>query len=571
MIYTLKFFQKFLFYNCFIICVFSFCSLQANVNPSDEARRSRILYLFQLGKDKNAFELYRNYCKEKGHHDGELLEQIALILIEKGFNSTIAEAQVLALFGAGISQDERLLPLLKLSILSKDPKIQLIALNFLSRLQNDEADMALNDAMHSDFLEIRFEASFHLATKKALRIVGKIESLMQKVNEAATPLFPQFFALIGTHEAIKTLTRLINHPNEKVRVQAIISAAEHERDDLLPIIKKLSIHHGSQQQEALAYAFGKLKDESSIEKLEFLTLSNIPAIRLTALHALYNLGQKTRVQEITNMARELDLFAVFLLGQMEESIPLLISLSQHEQFNVRLNASIALLKLKNEACLPVLMEILIKDSRDLAYLETKSLGLTLTCLKGVPSAAQNFKDTEMLHELSHHLCENILIESVHLKQNDFLKLAIKIFESNQNALIPRLVSLLEELQTKEAIDLLKIYQQKPGAPLIRNYCNLALFRLKEPGPYRDNLEKFITKECQAQMIEFRPLLPFAVRLNDSHFQLTPQDTSKLLIEVFEALTLKQDAFGIDMLLHAIENGNQNNKYALAGLLMHATR
>lgn len=569
MICTLKFFQKFLFYNCFII--FLFCSLQANENPSDEALRSRILYLFQLGKEKNGFELYRNYFKEKRHHDGELLEQIALILIEKGFNSNIAEAQILALFGAGISQDERLLPLLKTAILSRDPKIQLISLNFLSRLQNDDADMALNDAMLSDFLEIRFEASFHLATKKALKIVGKIESLMQKVNEAATPLFPQLFALIGTHEAIKPLIRLINHPNEKVRVQAIISAADHERDDLLPIIKKLSIHHGSQQQEALAYAFGKLKDESSIEKLESLAVSNIPANRLSALHALYCLGQKSRAQEITNMARELDLFAIFLLGDMEECTELLISLSRHEQFNVRLNASIALLKLKNEACLPVLMEILIKDSRDLAYLETKSLGFTLSCFKAVPSATQNFKEMEMLHELSRHFCEDILIEAVHLKQNDFINLAKKIFDSNQNALIPRLVALLEELQTNEAIELLKIYQQKPGAPLIRNYCNLALFRLRVDGPYRDNLEKFIEKECQVEMIEFRPLLPFALRSNDSHFKLTPQDTSKLLIEVFEALTLKQDAFGIDMLLHAIENGNKNNKYALAGLLMHATR
>ena len=521
--------------------------------------------------EKNGFELYRNYFKEKGHHDGELLEQIALILIEKGFNSNIAEAKVLALFGAGISQDERLLPLLKMGILSRDPKIQLISINFLSRLQNDEADMALNDAMLSDFLEIRFEASFHLATKKALKIVGKIESLMQKVNEAATPLFPQFFALIGTHEAIKTLVRLINHPNEKVRVQAILSAADHERDDLLPIIKKLSMHHGTHQQEALAYAFGKLKDESSIEKLESLAVSNIPSTRLSALHALYCLGQKSRVLEITNMAKELDLFAISLLGSMEECSPLLISLSRHEHFNVRLNASIALLKLKNEACLPVLVEILIKDSRDLAYLETKSLGFTLSCFKGVPSAAQNFKEMEMLHELSRHFCEDVLIEATHLKQNDFIDLAKKIFDSNQNALIPRLVSLLEELQTNEAIELLKMYQQKPGAPLIRNYCNLALFRLRVPGPYRDNLEKFIEKECQVEMIEFRPLLPFAIRSNDSHFQLTPQDTSKLLIEVFEALTLKQDAFGIDMLLHAIENGNQNNKYALAGLLMHATR
>ena len=53
------------------------------------------------------------------------------------------------------------------------------------------------------------------------------------------------------------------------------------------------------------------------------------------------------------------------------------------------------------------------------------------------------------------------------------------------------------------------------------------------------------------------------------FELTPQETSRLLVDAFEAFVSAQDDKGVDMLISVIQSGNTKNKYALIGLLMRA--
>lgn len=557
--------------NLLIPFFFLFSTSAFSIDPSVEILRSRILYLLKTGKEAMSFELYQQHYKDAQCHDPDLLEQMALILLEKGFYSTVPECKLLSIYGAGISANEKMLDLLKLSLSSEHPYCQLIGLNFLSRLHHDEADALLMRAMNSNYLGVRLEAAFHLAEQKAPKIVGQLESLMCKVDPELASLFPQFFALIGTKDAIKILSRLLNHQNEKVRIEAMISAANHKRDDLLPIIRKLATHQSALQLEAAAFALGKMKDELSIPRLETLATSNSSQVRLTSLQALYRLGQKTRVKEIEAMAKNLDLFAIYMLFEMEEGTSCLLELSQHEDLSVRINAAVALIKLNTPIAVKSIGEILIRDMRDLAFIETRSPCGTLTCLKVVPSASQNCKNEELIHELSLKLREEILIQTLKLPETEFLNIAKHIFESDQNELTALLVSLIETLNSKNAIELLKFYQQKAGAPLVRNYCNLALYRLSEKGPYEENIKKFILQECKRDLIEFRPFLPFEMRNPHAHYGLTPEDSSRLLIESFEALAVTREESGINLLLHAIEHGNSNNKYVLLGLLMHAIR
>ena len=79
-----------------------------------------------------------------------------------------------------------------------------------------------------------------------------------------------------------------------------------------------------------------------------------------------------------------------------------------------------------------------------------------------------------------------------------------------------------------------------GAPLIRAYCNLALVRLKEPGPYEKLLEQWIVSKQNQELVQFRPSLPWATRLAESHFELTPEESSSLLIESYQVLANKHD-------------------------------
>jgi hypothetical protein len=131
------------------------------------------------------------------------------------------------------------------------------------------------------------------------------------------------------------------------------------------------------------------------------------------------------------------------------------------------------------------------------------------------------------------------------------------------------VKCLETLKSPATIQLLKEEQQKAGSPLIRNYCNLALYRLQEEGPYAQLLYDWVSKQYKEDLIRFRPFFSWGKRETPSTFQLNPEETSKLLIESFEALTASQNDEGITMLLQAIRYGNGKNRYALAGMLMRA--
>ena len=166
------------------------------------------------------------------------------------------------------------------------------------------------------------------------------------------------------------------------------------------------------------------------------------------------------------------------------------------------------------------------------------------------------------------LKELIITESIELPEQDFLNLANKIFASRQTELIPRLVSLLETLQTPNAITLLKKQSIQAGAPLIRTYCNLALLRLGEPGPYKEIIKEFIKDSRNHELIRFRSSLPWNVRLSESPYTLTPEENSSLLIHSYETLARQQDNEAIDFLLEAIELGNPQNRPVLAGILLH---
>ncbi len=99
---------------------------------------------------------------------------------------------------------------------------------------------------------------------------------------------------------------------------------------------------------------------------------------------------------------------------------------------------------------------------------------------------------------------------------------------------------------------------------------MALYRLGEEGPYADNLYAWIKQSAHEDFIQLRPVIPWELDDEKTSYKIAPHETSRLLIESFEALTRKQDNYGIHGLLEAIRHGNNKNKYALAGLLIRAS-
>jgi HEAT repeat protein len=545
-------------------------SQEAPVTRSANSPSNHILFLMHTGNTAQALQEYQQYHLKTGSHDFELIEQMGLALLDQGYRSNDPEVQLLTLFGAGISTNEKALYILEDGLASRQPELELIALNFLSRLQNDRADQFLHRAMSSNYLLIRFEAASQLALKKDPKAVGQLDALMAKIDEELWFLFPELYASIGSPAAKKNLRKLLTHRDELVRIAAIHAIADNEHDDFLPNIRRLASHHEPAQQEACAAALGALKDEVSAPKLLEAAKSKHINVRLAALNALYQLGRHEAQAEIESLAKTKDPFAISLLSQIPGSENVLASLLVCDNIHARLNAAVALLEHGDRRCLPIISEILLKTTRDLAIGRIVSPGKSLTALRVIPSGQQHFKDDPVGLEVSLHFREAALAKSIELPEKDFLALANALLEAHQNDLVPALAEVLENHPTPAVIELLKRHQQKFGAPLIRNYCNLVLYRLKEPGPYADNLRDWVTKQQNIDLIRFRPLVPFDLR-NDNAlgFELTPQETSRLLVEAFESFVALQDDKGIDMFISVIQNGNPKNKYALIGLLMRA--
>lgn len=540
---------------------------------SAEVTPHRVLFLMQAGHSTDALTLYKEHVKETGRHDYELLQNIGLLLLEQGYRTGDPETQLLTLYGAGLALHERVLPLLEEGLSNSHPELQLISLNFLSRYQSSEGDEAINQALASNYLIIRLEAAYQLAKKRSPLGVAQGESLMCKVVPELLPLFPQIFAAAGTADAMAILRKLLNNSDNNTRLAAIQSIAEHKRDDLLPTIRTLATHHNGPQQEACAHTLGLFKDELSANKLEVLSTAASSNVRLAAWLALYRMGRLHVKESIENLAKTEDLFAITALGSIPGSEDLLYELSQSSSPQVRINANLALLKRKDRRCLRALADVLLKDSRDLAIVITHSPGKTLISYKLIPSAKQNLSDNPVGLEMALQMREEIVLQALELPEDDFLKLAQLLFDVRQQDLVPVVVESLASLHTPKAIAVLKQYHQKAGAPLIRNYCNLTLYKLKEEGPYAEHLCKWVATQQQTELIKFRPILPLGAQELDkaSAYQLTPQETSRLLIEAFAAFTERQDETGINALIDAIQNGQTKNRYTLAGLLVRAAQ
>lgn len=560
-----------------ILCLTTLGLLVFNQISGDETQYSfsspshigRILFLIQQGDHEQALKLYQNTFQATNQHDYDLLHQIGLRILDYGFRQYDPECQLLALFGASVSAHEDAYYILEESLKNRYPEIQLVALNALARFQNDRADQAMLRTLGAPSLEVRYEAIQQLCKKKHPQAVNQAESLMYKTPRALWSVYPPLFAMVGDSHSTKILRKLLAHSSKEVRLAVILSIAKYERDDLLPQIRQQVTQLQFAQQEACAYALGCLKDEEAIFKLQKLTSSQYPTVSLAAHVALFQLGQEDSIKAIEEAAQQEDLFAIAALGKFVDHSDILVEHLQNPNLQVRLNSVIALLEQHHPKAFEFIEEILIRDQRNLAFTSYHSPGKAFKVWKITPSASQMLKDDLQAYQEHIELKEFILQNVREFSKERFIALAHQIFIKQENDLIPQTVELLEDLGTKEAIECLKQHQQQLGAPLVRHYCNLALYRLEEPGPYGEQLRQWVETQSQTQFIRFQPFNPW--QFGENSYVLTPEETSKLLIEAFETFAAHQDSLGIETLIEAIATGHNKNKYALAGLLLRATQ
>lgn len=553
-------------------------SIELNVQSSPlTVNKLHILYLLQSKEAPYAIDLYEQYKKQLERHDFEILQQMALLLLEKGARSQDTEEQLSSLYGSSIGGIATAIDILEAAISSPHIETQMAAIQYLGNLQEDRCDELLTKAMSSSFFMTRMQAAYQLCIRKSKNAVGQIESLLYKVPPPMRFFFPQFFALIGTHDAIVLLRHMMDDPFPLTRVEAILNAARFGRDDLLPLIRTKATHLNVAEQEACAAALGILKDLKSLPLLSKLSQSPSENVALAATRSLVSMGQEKKKIEIALKAKEGNLFAISLLAEIPNQNEVLINLLKENDLHIRFNAAFSLLQLKDPRCIDPLTEFLLRDSRDLGFQPLYSLGHSLLAWKVISSLRQHQQKEEFydLMTLSFHLREQLLRECIELPEENFLYLAEVLFSSGQTDLIPLLVRLLENLQTEKAIALLKAQAEKAGAPLSRAYCQLALLRLKQGDLYKQAILNWIHTKKKTEMIRFRPMLSQLTSgkthfLEKTHsFELTPEEHSRLLIEAYQTIAMEHDEESIDMLLDGLKNGHPKNRPVLAGLLIQA--
>jgi len=553
----------------FFLCLTPFFSYAEEPPYNRASQKQQILYLAQTQDCKESIRLYTLYKEQLGRHDFEILEQIATSWIEQSAKSSVPEKQILGIFGLSIAGLTASADMLELAITSPSDQVQGAGLQFLGRMQEDFVDSLLNKAMSSPFLYTRLEAAFYLAQRKSKSATGQIESLMYRLPPPMRYFFPEFFAIIGTPEAVSILRHLMDDSFSPTKIEAILSAAKYGRDDLLPPIRAAATHLDNAEQEASAAALGYLKDMRSIKKLQKLSSHSSPLVQLAALKSLYLLGDLEAPKKIAEEAKKENLFAIGLLGTIPGQEETLVSLLQNPNKQVQFNTAFALLEQKDVRSLFALFPFLIRDSKDLGFQPIRSVGGSMQAWKVISSVEQHVKDSYFdVRALTLAVKEHLLQKAALLPHSLFLELVGALFQAKQNELVPVLVSLLESLGTPEAISFLQKESLKAGAPLIRAYCNLALFRMKQEGHYQESVISFLQQNASQELIKFRSAVPWNMRLVDS-YHLTPEESASLMISAYESILRKQENLGIDLLLEAIRSGHPDNRPVLAGILIHA--
>ena len=522
---------------------------------------SNLLFLTSQGRHEEAAQTIR--ASEK--IDETLVEEMALSILRQGVLSKDPEEAILALFGASVAMNEKAELLFEIAYQSPVPQIQLAALSLIAKSKSESSQFILNQAIGSPHPIIRLEAAFLLAARRSPQASIKIESLMHKIPAEVHFLFPKLFAMVGDEVAKQNLKRLLSHPEQNVRTEAILAIGGSHRDDLTKEIRRSLTHPDAISKEASATALGMLKDETSIAELEKLADHPSWAVKIAALRSLVVLTRSEKSAPLEQLALEGNLFAIKALSLCPESRETLVKLLDHPDKTIRANATIALLPLKDKRVLKGLPDLLIKDARDLCFVPVYSPAGSLSAFKVVPSAKQNLEEKEAAFEVSLMRREEALDDILELDDSSFYQTARLILNQQQNDLVPALMALLEN-KGSGSLDFLKEEEQRAGAPFIRTWAALSLYKMKADGPYEKKLKEWLKQEASLDLVRFRPFIPWELRQGNP-YELTPNEKASLWVSILEAFIMQDPDMAIDLLLDMIGSSAGKNRFVLAGLLL----
>ena len=533
----------------------------------------RIHFLIAKKEYKQAIDFYLKEVEVKGVHNPEILKDLSKTIIEESIASADSREQMLGLYGLMMSNSNDIDYDFSRLISSKDPYVQMLTIQYLSRWSEDLIETWLNKAMSSPFLQVRLLALGELVQIKSKLALSHIESLYFRLPPVFRPIFANYYAALGTPHSLKILRQMLSDPDSEMKVATLLSICQFGRDDFKEDIRRILTQPDPQVQESAIFASSVLHDLKTVDQIKPFIQSNHSNLKLAALMGLTHFHDLSQNEKIFELALQGDLFAVFALGAIEGSDEILAKLSFHPDFNVRLNVLIGLMEKKHPLAKPLMLKFLSTHSLYDGLAPNFSLGKTQNCLKVFPAYVKQFeKSKEFAHYvrgMTQMIRQQLLIQSMELKESEFLEIAQFIFEHEILDLIPPLVHLLENYHSQETIDMLKKMAQKVGSPRTRLYCLIALARLKSHAFY-DQFFEWLKNQNHQSIIQLDAFdTQESNNKKGNRFFLTPDENSQLLIEAYETLVYLHDEKCFSILLNALVHAPKQNQPVLAGLILKA--
>lgn len=540
-------------------------------SAEQENASTQVVYLLQSGKFEEAIDKI-SFLKNEDplffHFD--VIQKLTSSIISSSIESRNDEEVMLGLFAISITQDEELISLIEPVILSQNPYIQLAAVRVLSTFPSDRSGELLGQALCSDFFFIRLEAAYELAKRRHPNAYKQLEALYWKLEPEFRPLLAQAFSNEGSTSSIEMLKRQLVDESIDVRLAAITACGSIRRDDIVAILEKQALDPDVRIQEAAAFQLAVSAYGTSIDVLVKLSESPNDFVALTAAYGRYMLGDKAASQIIEEMAVNDNIFAIKLLGIIDSGTTLLTTQSKNSSNIIRINAIASLLEQKQSIGATSLVNFLDQVNKDLLVETILSPGKQLSAFSITPSMYASKLIDQYRVEMGVHNLQQLIEKSSNLPESQFLMVAEHILGSNNRALIPVTIQLVENINSDNAVHLLKRAREEVGAPFIRSLSNLALFNLTKEPKYRACLIELTEKIDINRVLKMRPPTPWNPQVEKSPFTLTLEEESELIVATFMALAEAHDESAVQTLLTALKSGNKSNRPLIAALLLRAS-
>lgn len=544
-----------------LVIYFAFCTA---ISGYGLEAQSQISYFLQRRQFPAALWAYQQQAYLAKRHDPVAIEKIATAIVNEGIESSDINTRLVAYYSMIACNYIPNLQQLKSAMQTTHPGLQLAAIYLLKQHTGDRSEEVLRQGLLSPFPIIQLTTAYAIAQKKFPKAYALLESLLYKTPKSLHIYFPEFFATLDTVESRRKVLHFINDGDEKIRIAAIISAMQHKIEEALPYFRTILTHANPLEQEACLFGLSHMNDTASLSRMKNLTMSACDEVAIASSFALYSLGHHEYYTTLVKFAENGNLFAISLLGTVPEGTNSLYELLKNPNFTIRINAALSLLQLRDNKCLPVIMEILQAGYHGMVFCQVTSQGGCMHYIKPQASLPTKIESLALKSKQdSAVILENLILQLSELTETNFLSVAQFLLESNYSSLIPLTVQLLENLHTPEAISILESGVSKLGCPLIRGYSQIALFKLGR-CPLSRSFHQFLENSLRLSLVNYEEIRN---KKNIGIFTLKPEETLRLVLTCMQAIASESCESSIDLLLQATRNSHELNRYILAGLLL----